>query len=369
MLYCRKCGNPVEDADVFCSSCMSRLSVPGAVITKREISFEANQSSEFNPDAIQPSLDLCGFEVLGHRLVERAAYIGGADYYSAVAVDGGSGVSPYIRHIMLSDEDSVDMALFGTHLDAERAHYKTDYLLKSIVSEQLSFQQKCSIAGVESLNYGIKTYSSTLHGSYHVFFLMKKAIPLPYYLSKYQITMRQAIEISLKVCEGIIKLRRSGYDYGSFSDEMIFVSQERDVYLGTALPFMMGNLSSFDNSFSRYRMFVAPDEADKGVYSLSMMLYLMLSGYRHPWCNPVNNDILSNEYIEAECNRIRRKQPYTPYLAMNMLGSMVIGSLSEHDGTDFTIEDFNSALKNSFNFISSAELDEFIPTGNSRSNV
>lgn len=365
MLYCKKCGNPVDKTDVFCSACMARLGVPGAVITKAERSFEASQKSEFNPDAVLPSPDLCGFEVFNHRLTEKAASFAGADFYTAAALDGISDLAPYVKHIMLPKADDISGLMFGVRLDEKRAADNIGKYISGIESEQLAFQQNCSVAGVDSLHYAAKTYSSGLYGSHHVFFLMKNALPLPYYLAKYRVTMRQAIEIALNLCDGLIRLRRTGYYYGPFSDEMIYITKDKKVYFDLRIPQLNGNLSPFDSSYSRYRMFIAPDNTDRDVYSLAMLLYLMLSGYKHPWCNPIHNDIMNDEFIQAEYKRISRQQPYTPYLAMNMLGNLIINSISGFEEKTVTIEEFFSALKNSFNYISPKELDEVIPIAES----
>lgn len=369
MIYCKKCGNAVDKTDVFCPFCMARLGAPGAVITKAERSFEASRKSAFDPDAVQPSADLCGFEILNHRLVDKIASCAGADFYSAVALDGSSDLTPYIKHIMLPSTSVRDGMMFSMHLDNSRLKDKAEQFLSQAASEQLTFQKICSIAGIESLHYAIKTYSSSLYDNHHVFFLIRNALPLPYYLSQYRITMRQAIEIALKVCENLIKLRRNGYNYGPFSDEMIYISQDRKVFFDLCIPRLFGNLSPFDSSYSRYRAFIAPDSTDRDVYSLAMLLYLMLSGYRYPWCNPVHNDIINDEFIQAEYKRISRQQPYTPYLAMNMLGNLIINSISDFEGKSVTIEDLYSALINSFNYISPKDLDEVIPTGELRGNI
>lgn len=358
MLFCRKCGTEVKQGDRFCTGCLSRLD-ENSVISRQEYSFMLSDKSTFDPDGFVADSDLSGREIMDHRLLQKTGSFAGVGYYRAKRTDDSDNSTVVIRHIMFPDDLSRDHSLIMRRLDRTADNLAARRFTEALGTEQASFQSACAAAGCGCLNYRLKSCYSELYSKYHIFIMMKEALPLPYYAMTQELTLRDALGIMLAVCGQLLKLKRNNVRYGTFSDDMIFIGNDGSVYLDFCQASHFGKYYPFSPVYQHYMQFAAPAGTEPEAYSVGMILFYLISGFRNPFVNPQKTDADGYDFIAAERKRLAMEKTWIPPLAQNMLGS-AITSLLSRSARPITLEELERVISNAFNYLSADELNSRI---------
>ncbi len=359
MLFCRKCGAEVKQDDRFCTSCLTRLDTEGAVINRNEYSFMLSDKSTFDPDGYVADTDLSGKEIMDHRLLEKIGSFAGVSYYRASHTDNANNNTVVIRHIVFPDDISRDYSLIMRHIDRKADSLASKKCSQALGAECAALQSACIRSGCNDLNYSLKSCYSELYSKYHIFIMMKEALPLPYYAMMNDLTLRDVLRIMLSVCDQLLTLGRHNIRYGTFSDDMIFVGNDGRVYLDFCQAKHYGEYYPFGPSYQHYRKFASPSAIDPEVYSAAMVLFNLISGFRDPYINPQKTEISGSDYILAEKKRLAMEKTWIPPLAQNMLGSAIISVLSQ-PVRRISLDELEHIISNAFNYLSADDLNSCI---------
>lgn len=360
MLFCRKCGNIVEKGDKFCISCMSRLDAEGAVLCKEEYSlYKSSLTNEFDPDNYICNASLSGCVVLGHRLTDRICSVLGADHYKAVSADISSEADVIVRHFALVTPEERDICAVLHRLHYDEADRLAEQFAEAVCRELLAHNALCVRAGIPSLNYTAQHLYSGLYNKHHVFALTKSAVPFIEYFRVTRITMRRAIRMCIDIAAQLLKLRGAGSAYGTFTDNVLFVSDDGCVFIDAHIDRLYESFYPYTARSMYNRMFMPRFDTGHEVYSLAIILYRLLSGFNHPYINPHKISVSNEDISAAEVKRVKGERPILPDRAYNMLGNKIADILTA-DAADVTLEDMANVLENSLNYIPACELDSFI---------
>lgn len=360
MLFCKNCGNRVEKGDVFCTSCLSRLDVKGAVLDKRDYSaVKASATVAFDAEAVVGESDLSGFEVLEYMLTEKIASLCGSEYYKAVCKKGIGETNSVVRHIRFPQYMDRDVCAMMHRMDFSVADRLSEQFSKQVPEEVKTFRAQCSAIGVESINYTAKYLYSNIYNCYHIFIMMRECVPFVTYVRDQQLTLRDVISIGIKLSEQLLRLQRQGTPYGAFSDLAVFVDSGGNFYLDCKTAGLYERFFPFSSIVFYNKTFVSPMNRDFEAYSLAMLLYRMLSGYNSPYINAYAPHISNEDLIQAEEKRMMAQPPILPEKARNMAGTKIIEALSSSSHA-VTLEELHNVLESSFNYISTVELNEYI---------
>lgn len=366
MLFCKKCGAQVNCDDLFCISCMARLDVDGAVVTREDISRKAAMEEEFSADSVITEANITGARILAHRLTEKTATFADTDYYRAVRADGTSSVDTTIRHIFFPNNTCADYSFTFHSLDrAETRSLELEYL-NSVKTDCMVFSSNCTKAGVEPLNYNICSYSSKLYNKHHIFILMHNSLPLPLYVLQNKYTFRNVLEIGTRIAELLLRFRKNGIMVGAFSDDMLFLSADGKVYMDFNRFRCIGTYYPLCTEYQHYMQFMSPANENFEVYSLGMILFLLANGYRSPYINPYIAHFSGNDILTAEAGRRAMASPYIPEVLRNPVGDYIVRAISV-GSVGLTLEEFHNVLLNSFNYVRADVLaEEILQTGESK---
>ncbi len=352
-LYCKKCGAEVGQDDMFCTSCNTRLNKPDSVISRVGISEMASGKSEFSADAAVTETDLTGFDVMGFRLTQKLFSLMGSDYYSCVNEEGG--VPVMMRHMTFPNRVDCDCAALNNGNDINTAKLRLKDCVAAIGKEIVMFASHCATTGVDSLNYRCETFYSELYDTYHIFVLMNYAVPLPIYYREKEIDMRNILEIGVNISDKLCRMEKYRSPYDAFSDTMIFIGENNKVYLDCHIPAIYESFLPSSSLNSYHRQFVSPQGKNYETYSLGMVLYKLLSGYKNPYINHFNAKVSAKDYILAENSRLMMAEPI-PLVNMQNTVGLVINEAITRSERELTLSEFNRILCNSFNYISANEL-------------
>ncbi len=359
MLFCKKCGQRVEKDDMFCTSCANRLDVEGAVISRAEYASRTGENIDFDAEAVVGESNISGFQVMEYMLTEKIASLCGSEYYLAVKKDKEEIGKTVIRHIRFPQYMDRDVCFMMHRMN----HSVTDKLsanfAEGVVKEMSAFRSQCAAAGIESLNFAAKSLYSESYNCYHIFILMKECLPFVSYVQNRRMTLRDVITIGVDISEQLLALQRQGTPYGSFSELSVFVDNKGKAYLDCKLLALYEQFYPYTSIVMYNKTFVSPMNKSFEAYSLAMILYRLLSGFSSPYVNPYMTNISNEVLIQAEEQRMMAQQPILPEKARNMAGSKIVSTLSSSQNP-VTLEELHDVLKNSFNYISSAELNEYI---------
>ena len=359
MLFCRKCGAQVSKGDLFCTNCLTRLDSENSVISKHEYSSILSEKIEFDPDGIVTDTDLSGKVIMDHRLLCRIGTFAGVTYYQARHTDNANDNTVVIRHIVFPDDFSHDYSLIMRKFDKNEENHSEKRFADALGNERAMFQSACAAACCNCLNYNSKSYYSGLYGKYHIFIMMKEALPLPYYAMKNELTLRDVLTIMHSVCDQLLKMHRCSIGYGSFSDEMIFVGRDGNVFLDFCQGKCYGQYFPYSAVYQHYRQFAAPADTDPEAYSVGLILLYLISGFRHPYINPQIRNVTGREFMIAERSRMAKERPWMPTLVHNMLGNAIM-SVLDRSSRAISLEEFERVLSNAFNYLTAEELNSRI---------
>lgn len=359
MYFCKNCGSVVNSDDIFCTNCACRLDETGMIVDKRGMSsIIAGEKTEFNAEAVCTETDYTGFRVMNFLLSQKIYSFGDSTYYDAVSSANG-GTSGIIRHICLSGCTDRDVYSLLHKMNDVRAEKICEIYSEKIKNLVFSFREKCSLSDAAMLNNDAEVFHSFLYRSHHIFILMVSAMPLVFYAKNHVLTVRDVIEIGLKISENILKLKSESFYYGSFSELSVYISENKTVYLD--FPSLLARAEFFPfSSISQYeKMFVSPNGKNPEAYSLAMVLYQLLSGFGNPYINPYSGEITEDDLKSAEEKRLSGAAGIVPETCDNMLGEKLVETLNvrEHN---VTIEELHSILQSSLNYISQSGLDRKI---------
>lgn len=360
MLFCRKCGAAVGENDMFCTSCSARLD-ENAVVSKTEKRRIAAESQFFNADAATSETDLTGFIVMGMRLTEKLFSLMGADYYQAVNANDEDCISLVVRHIMFPPAVERDCITLCSGISDDDSRMLAKQFADSFSKECLSFSALCAAAGIPSLNYRCEVMYSELNGIYHIFTLMNDAVPLPVYLRRERLAVRDALAICGTISGQLLELEKKGTHYGAFSDCMVYISGAGNIrkqFLDCRIPRCCGQYYPVSSYMSYYRQYCSPKRNNYEVYSLSMILYRLISCGRHPYVNH-RGVIAPDELLSAERLRGSLAEPYPVDTLQNSIGTVIrdVLSVPQHE---ITLSELSRILINSINYINSNELNKEI---------
>lgn len=359
MIFCKKCGAQVSCDDLFCTGCMARLDVEGAVVTREDLSRKAALNEEFSADSVITEANISGARILAHRLTEKAATFADTDYYRAVRADGTSAVDTFIRHIFFPNNTCADYSFAFHSLDrAETRALEAEYL-NSVKTDCMVFSSNCTKVGVEPLNYNICSYSSRLYNKHHIFILMHSSLPLPLYVLKSKLTFRDVLEIGARIAEQLLRFKKNGVIIGAFSDDMVFLSADGKLYLDFNRFSCIGTYYPLCTEYQHYMQFVSPLNENFEVYSLGMILFLLANGYKSPYINPYITHFSGSDILAAEAGRRSMASPYVPEVLRNPVGDCILRAIS-NASAGLSLEEFRSVLMNSFNYVRADVLDEVI---------
>ena len=264
-----------------------------------------------------------------------------------------------IRHIVFPDDFSHDYSLIMRRFDKNEENQSEKRFADALGNERAMFQSACAAACCNCLNYNSKSYYSGLYGKYHIFIMMKEALPLPYYAMMNELTLRDVLTIMHSVCDQLLKMHRCSIGYGSFSDEMIFVGRDGNVFLDFCQGKYYGQYFPYSAVYQHYRQFAAPADTDPEAYSVGLILFYLISGFRHPYINPQMRNVTGREFVMAERSRMAKERPWLPPLAHNMLGNAIM-SVLDRSSRAISLEEFERVLSNAFNYLTAEELNSRI---------
>lgn len=360
MLYCKQCGNVVEKGDKFCVSCMTRLDNEDAILSKEDYSrFQATRTHVFNPDNVVIDSNLCGFEVMGHRLTEKTGTQFGSDYYKAVTLGENADLGVVIRHLVFPRPEEYDVCAIMHRLSFEEADRLAEEFVRSLLNEITSYNAFCTRCGIPVLNYRAEHYYSQMYNKHHVFSMLKDAVPLVYYVRRETLTVRKAINIGIDIASQLIKMRLNGSSYGTFTDNSVFIGTDEKVYIDAHFDRMFEKFYPYTTRTMYTRTFVSNGRIQPEVYSLAMILYRLLSGYNHTHINSHQEVVTNADICNAESRRLAGEKPILPEKAYNILGEKLTEMLCAGQ-RQYSLEDMQGILANSLNYISVAELDAVI---------
>lgn len=360
MLFCRKCGAVVGENDMFCTSCSARLD-ENAVVSKNEKRMIAAESQFFSADAATSETDLTGFIVMGMRLTGKLFSLMGADYYRAVSASGEECIPLVIRHLIFPSSVERDCMKLCSGISDDDSGMPAKQFADSFSRECLSFSALCAAAGIPSLNYRCEAMYSELNGIYHIFTLMNDAVPLPVYIRREKLTVRDALAICGTISGQLLELEKRGTHYGAFSDCMVYISgsgSKRKHYLDCRIPRCYGQYYPLGSYMSYYTQYCPPKKSNYEVYSLGMILYRLISRGRHPYMNHCGV-AAPDELLNAERLRCTLAEPYPADILQNSIGTVIrdVLSVPQHE---ITLSELSRILINSINYISSNELNKEI---------
>lgn len=360
MLYCKKCGAPVGENDMFCTSCSTRLD-SSSVVNKAGLSSIAAEKSEFSPDSLVTETDLTGCCIMDMRLTEKLFSLMGADYYRAVKANGEKCIPLMIRHIVFPGNTDRDCALLNNGGDSSDAGALAQRFTQTLARECASFSAACAAAGIPSLNYRTEVMFSPLYDVYHVFILMNHAVPLPLFLRNEEITVRDAIQIGAAISSQLLELEKKRFHYGAFSDLTVFVSGDnsgRRIFLDCRMAVCYQSFLPMCSYMSYFRQYVSPRRRNYEVYSLGTILYRFLCKGRHPYLRN-RGVITADKFMEAERLRSMMAEPCPPDHLQNTLGTVIHDAIS-NSAHELTLSEFSRILANSFNYVQAGELNKII---------
>lgn len=361
MLYCAKCGNPINVGDKFCEKCFSRLNEEN-VRTATEIAHERVNSEEFEPDSIIVKRDLCGQKISGYRLIHYLGNVSESDFYTAGSAKEGNTDNKTVQHILLPSNESYEVLLRLNEYSKEKADKAVQDCIYTINAEIPSFKLLCSEAGIPCIYEDVKVMFSEFTGVYHVFIIMKPVIPLLHYISSHTVMVRDVIEWGISVTEQLSAIKRSHNTYSAVDETNLFIDDNKRVYLGNRI-----KGSYKDNMYqSAYtdvnNLYLPPDDMDvsQEVYGTGMLMYLLFNKMRHPYITQYEEKITGDKYRMAEKQRLSHIKARLPYFAQNSLGREILRTFSDVDEHIPNIDELGSVLRNSLNYITTEELNTVV---------
>ncbi len=360
MLYCKKCGNIVEKGDKFCVSCMTRLDSEDAVLSKEDFSrFQATKSHIFDPNNVVVDSNLSGFEIMEHRLTDKAGTLFGIDHYKAVSLDESTNMGIVIRHLVFPSPEERDVCAAMHRLSYAEADRLANEFAQSLLNEIAAYNAFCARIGVPMLNYKAEHHYSQMYNKHHIFTMMKDAVPFTTFVHREKLTVRRAINIGLDIVGQLIKMRLNGSPYGTFTDNALFVGADGTMYIDAHFDRMYERFYPYTTRTMYNRLFIPRGRIQREVYSLAMILYRLLSGYNHTHINPHQPSVTNADICNAESRRLAGEKPVLPEKAYNILGEKLTEMLCVSQ-REYCLEDMQGILENSLNYITVAELDTVI---------
>ncbi len=364
MLYCKNCGNQVEENAKFCIKCFSRLDSANVktVVDIYELTSKNKMQGEFSADGYIFDHDLSGETVLGMRLIERIGSVAGESYYRACDVSNEMNLQKTIQHIVLPTKDGYDSLLMLNSFNKEKVNKAVEECVNRITAEVNRFIEQCARAEVECVYENVKTYHSQRLGMYHVFIIMKQVRPLWNYISSESIKLRDVIEWAISISGDILKFENAGNEYNEVTDTNLYFDSENKICLGCHLNSCYSEFM-YESAYSFIRnIFVRPDgwKAPRTVYSIAMLVYLLLNNMRHPYLNFYDESITKEKYLAAEKLRAECAAVQMPFYARNSFGRTITCAFSAVDDYVMSLSELNTILRNSLNYISNEELNSVV---------
>lgn len=363
MLYCKACGNVVAEQDRFCEKCSARLDKPDSVLDSTDYILEKKEG-EFDPESVRITNDLLAYEVFGFRLVEKRYSLFTDTYYDGTRL-ADSAQSAVIRHKVFPIPDVYQQLLMEFSLNKKKTDDFVDALVRQYVQRLEDYRQTCEKAGVACVFSQIKTYYSKGENLHHIFFHMQKADPLLKYIESRRLTVRECVQMAIKLTGQVALLHKYEQTHGDISDDNVFWDPEGELFLGpperAAFRFHATGL----DGWTAYRGLFEPTDGPKtpqaayakDIYAIGVLLHRMLGGFRHPFLNSYQQDAGHEDYRRAEENRRNMLVPPLPFYAQNAIGTAVVKACSPYPSRFRSVDELHRILENSLNYLSAEELD------------
>lgn len=362
MLYCKKCGAPVEEHFRFCEKCFSNLSVEGAVVNNCGLASaaagKAIESGDFSADAFVINYDFSGCRVGKYRLSEKVDACFNSDYYQAVDVENGE--KYLVRHLYISEKNASDrFSLISGHSDGDMVIKSSEICSKAL----LRHIDDCRTSNVKCGSVSVDSFFSSDKTEAHIFIAFTDSVPLAVRLKKEPMSIRDILRISIDVCRILGEFERNRISYNSIFETNIFIDANGEVFLGAEYDVSLQKCFIETETSLGYTAYIPPDnrvDDSISVYSLAVMLYRMLNSGRLPYMNSYSGSLTYSDRINAERYRNSYLELQLPAKAENMLGNVLVGIISNSDWRSVGITSFKQTLENALNYLSSQELDRYV---------
>lgn len=363
VLYCKKCGNAVEEGDRFCENCMFRLDILGNIVTLQE-KIHDKQDGEFNPELLNTRDRFLGVKVMGYRIIEEL----NRNFEQRAFVAVQDGVEKRLHYFEFPSQALYNRLLKEHSFNTERANQFITTAINNYEELLKSHLASFETTGETSLLERYEIIYSPRQGQYHIFLMTPPAKQIWQIFEEREVSVRECIQLSIDYSEKIAQWHRLNLAVQTLSDDSLFITE--DPKTGVLTPHIgfpdVGTLhavAGLPSEVTRYREYFQEIEHTKGVsndiYRSALLLYKLLNNFRFPFTNFHGSDAMTAVEVleQAEEQRLAGVTPQPPFFANNAAGRAIVKGIMPKEQRFKTIDEFKRILENALNYLPSQELD------------
>lgn len=301
--------------------------------------------------------NLVGKNILGYTVIEKIGSGAFATVYKVVKSNVSGQYVRALKHITIPSEKQYYSVLNSMGGDVSKAENYFSQMLNNIVSE-IRILNSLSDKGIQNI---VRYYENDITAShsptrYDIYILMEYLTPLEDYLEENDFRVKDVIKLGLEVLKGLRLCHENGIIHRDIKDDNIFVSSEGEYKIGDFGVSKVLNDSSKAESLKGTPNFLAPEvylgkesySKSVDLYSLGIVLYRLLNYNRNPFLPPFPNQYFSQDEDNAFEMRMMGKIPNYPIIGGDLIGKVIVKSISDSSSRYQTADEFINDLKDAF---------------------
>lgn len=316
--------------------------------------------------------NLVGKNILGYTVTEKIGSGAFATVYKVIKSNVSGQYVRALKHITIPSEKQYYSVLNSMGGDVSKAENYFSQMLYNIVSE-IKILNSLTDKGIQNIVRYYENDITTSHSPtrYDIYILMEYLTPLEDYLEENDFRVRDVIKLGLDVLKGLQLCHENGIIHRDIKDDNIFVSNEGEYKIGDFGVSKVLNDSSKAESLKGTPNFLAPEvylgeesySKSVDLYSLGIVLYRLLNYNRNPFLPPFPNQYFSQDEDNAFEMRMMGKIPDYPVIGGDLIGKVIVKSITDSSNRYQTADEFINDLKDAFDNTSNEILNQKIGIG------
>ena len=297
---------------------------------------------------------LIGKQILGYVVSETIDSGAFGTVYKVIKTNVSGQYVRALKHITIPTKKQYNSVLNSMGGDASKADNYFLQMLKNVVSEiQIlnTLSEKDAAHIVRYYENDIQTIDSPKQ--YNIFILMEYLTPLDKFIEDSDFCVRDVVKLGLDVLSGLRLCHDNGVIHRDIKDENIFVSDNGEFKIGDFGVSKILKDSSKAESLKGTPNFLAPEvylgkesyTKSVDLYSLGIVLYRLLNYSRNPFLPHFPEQYYSADENIAFEERMSGKIPDLPSLGGDLIGQVIIKSISDSSSRFQTADEFIDAFE------------------------
>ena len=276
-----------------------------------------------------------------------------------------------LKHISIPSKKQYMDVLNSMGGDQQKADDYFVGVLKNVINEIQIIRSMSSGRTANIVTY----YENDIeeHGSprtYDVYILMEYLKPLTDYASENVLVVSDVVRLAKDMLAALIACHSHNVIHRDIKEDNIFVSQDGVFKLGDfGVSKVLKDRSSAESmkgtpNYIAPEVYLGKEKYNNSVdlYSLGIVLYRMLNGFRGPFMPTYPAPYTSTDEDIAFEKRMKYMTPDLPYFAKNALGEAVIRAIKPKGERYATAQEFMEAITRAVSTLTSTELNASVTT-------